>query len=118
MKANKEKLLSAIGKRIHDVRKLHGLSQAELAEKADLSVVYISNIESGKKNFSVDVLIRLCVALDISSGFLLCLDLRRSEWFQYDISAIFADCSDNELKDILIILRDIKIMLNKAKTPV
>ena len=118
MKTNKEKLLSAIGKRIYDVRKLHGLSQAELAEKADLSVVYISNIESGKKNFSVDVLIRLCVALDISSDFLLCLDLRRSEWVQYDIGAIFADCTDDELKDILIILRDIKIMLDRAKTPV
>ena len=118
MKANKEKLLSEIGKRIYDVRKSHGLSQAELAEIADLSAVYISNIEAGKKNFSVDVLMRLCLALDISSDFLLCLDLRRSEWIQYDISAIFTDCSDDELKDILIILRDIKIMLDRAKTPV
>ena len=38
---------SAIGRRIADLRREVGLTQGELAEKADISVVHLSNIELG-----------------------------------------------------------------------
>lgn len=44
---------SAIGRRIADLRREVGLTQGELAEKADISVVHLSNIELGKKNAGV-----------------------------------------------------------------
>lgn len=39
---------SSIGRRIADLRREVGLTQGELAEKADISVVHLSNIELGK----------------------------------------------------------------------
>ena len=36
------------------------LSQEALAEKADLSPVYISRVECGKENISVDAAMRIC----------------------------------------------------------
>ena len=39
---------SAIGRRIADLRREVGLTQGELAEKSDISVVHLSNIELGK----------------------------------------------------------------------
>ena len=116
MRKDKDRLLHNIGKRLCETRKLQGISQAELAEKADLSEVYISNIEAGKKNISADVLLRLCLAMNIPSDFLLRADLTRSEPLTCGINAIFADCSEEEIESILLLLRDIKSIIEKAKT--
>ena len=116
MRKNKDTLLRNLGKRLCEIRKLQGISQAELAERADLSVVYISNIEAGKKNISAAVLIRLCSALSIPSDFLLRADLTRSEQLSYGINAIFSDCSEEEIESILLLLKDIKLIIEKAKT--
>lgn len=116
MRKDRDIFLRNIGKRLCETRKLQGISQAELAERADLSVVYISNIEAGKKNISADVLLRLCSALNIPSDFLLRADLARSEQLNYSINTIFADCSEEEIESILLLLRDIKMIIEKAKT--
>lgn len=54
-----------IGKRISNFRKANGYTQAELAERIDLSVTEISNIERGKNNLSFNTLINLCKELDV-----------------------------------------------------
>ena len=41
------------------------MSQEKLAEKADLSVPYISEVECGKDNISVDSLVRIANALNV-----------------------------------------------------
>jgi transcriptional regulator with XRE-family HTH domain len=46
-------------------RKRAGLSQEKLAEKADLSAVFISNVERGTENISVDALARIARALGV-----------------------------------------------------
>ena len=48
-----------IGKRIKQSRKEHGLSQADLADKMNVSTSYISDIENGKINFSLDTIMVL-----------------------------------------------------------
>lgn len=55
-------------------RKLSGLSQEKLAEKADLHPVYISAVERGVKTISVDALYRIAKVLkvevaDLCKGF-------------------------------------------------
>lgn len=40
-------LLIHLGKKVKYLRRLHNLTQAQLAEKADLSVNYVSEIETG-----------------------------------------------------------------------
>lgn len=55
----------AVGKRIKRVRQRNGLTQDELAEKVSLSPKYISGIERGVENPTMDNLIRLAKALDV-----------------------------------------------------
>jgi transcriptional regulator with XRE-family HTH domain len=46
------------------LRKQNNLSQLELAEKADLSLTFINNIENGKKWVSPETLSILCAVLN------------------------------------------------------
>ena len=57
-----------IGKRIRETRKQRGLSAEELAEIADLSTVYISYIENAKRKPSLESLIKISNALEITMG--------------------------------------------------
>ena len=62
---------SLIGKNIKIFRESHYLSQFQLAELCGLSQVYISNIETGKKNISLKSLIKISNALNVSCDDLL-----------------------------------------------
>ena len=53
-----------LGKRIREVRKRNGLSQATLAERVDKTPSYISYIESGIKSMSLDTIFLIANALD------------------------------------------------------
>lgn len=53
-----------IGKRIARRRKLLGLNQSEVEERADLGYKYLSNIERGISIPSTEVIMRLAVALE------------------------------------------------------
>ena len=54
-----------IGKRIQELRKTQRLSQEQVAEKADISPNYLSRIECGKENPTLDMLIKLADALEV-----------------------------------------------------
>ena len=53
-----------IGKRIAKRRKILGLSQANVEEKADIGDKYLSSIERGISIPSTEVIMRLAVALE------------------------------------------------------
>lgn len=55
----------AVGKRIKVVRQQSGLTQDQLAEQVELSPKYISGIERGVENPTMDILIRLAKALEV-----------------------------------------------------
>jgi len=57
---------SIIGKRIADIRKKQRLTQSQLAEKADISNNYLSHIETAKSTPSLETLINLCTALNVT----------------------------------------------------
>ena len=54
-----------IGKRIQELRKRQGLSQEQVAAKAEINSNYLSRIECGKENPTLDMLIKLANALKI-----------------------------------------------------
>jgi len=54
-----------LGETIRHHRKLAGLSQEKLAEKAELSTVFISDVERAVENISVDALARIAKALGV-----------------------------------------------------
>ena len=62
---------SSIGARIKYIRTQKGLSQEELAEFADVSPVYISNIERGEKSASLKTVIAVANAMNISTDSIL-----------------------------------------------
>lgn len=55
-----------LGSRIQKIRKAKGLSQEELAERVGLSSKYISSIERGNENPTLDTFIKLSSAMDVS----------------------------------------------------
>ncbi len=63
-----------IGKRIRAVRLTRKMSQNTLASLAEISEPYISNIENGKANVSLEVLFRICLALETSMDHILALE--------------------------------------------
>jgi len=51
--------------RIKELRKSRGLSQKQLAEKADINAKYLSRMERGTENPTLDMLIKLSRALEV-----------------------------------------------------
>jgi len=60
-----EELKTALGKNIKNLRVLRQYSQAELAEKADISIIYLSNIERGKKFPKPAIITQIAESLDV-----------------------------------------------------
>jgi transcriptional regulator with XRE-family HTH domain len=54
-----------LGEAVRATRKEAGFSQEKLAEKADLSTVFISRIERGVESPSVDNLLKIAKALGV-----------------------------------------------------
>ena len=63
--------LKEIGERISRRRKLMGLTQEQLAEKMDVSIQMISNLERGIKAIKIDNLVRLSEILNVSTDYIL-----------------------------------------------
>lgn len=59
-----------LGMRIAYLRKLKGWSQLDLSLEADINRNYISDLESGRRNPSMDVLERICKAFGITLEYL------------------------------------------------
>lgn len=60
-----------VGRRIQDVRKARGLTQAELAQMVDLSTKYISNVECGFKTPKLNTFVSIANALQCDANLLL-----------------------------------------------
>lgn len=66
-----ERLLYEIGKRINARRKELSLTQEQLAEKMEVSVQMISNLELGKKAIRPENLVKICDILSVSADYIL-----------------------------------------------
>ena len=60
-----------MGYRVRQQRELNQLTQAQLAEKAGVTMSFIGHIERGEKKASVETVVALCNAMDISPSVLL-----------------------------------------------
>lgn len=58
--------LYTIGTKLYEIRRKIGLTQAEVAEKADLSDRTYADIERGHANMRVETLLKICSALNIT----------------------------------------------------
>jgi transcriptional regulator with XRE-family HTH domain len=56
------------GKKLREIRERRGVSQEKLAEMAELHRTYVSSVERGKRNISLQNIERLALALGVSMG--------------------------------------------------
>ncbi|MBW3467510.1 helix-turn-helix transcriptional regulator [Arthrospiribacter ruber] len=54
----------AYGEKVKAIRKSQNVSQEKLAELAELDRTYISDIENGKRNVSIETVFKIAKALD------------------------------------------------------
>ena len=95
--------LHSIGNNLYKLRKVKGLTQAEVAEKAELSDRTYADIERGSVTMRVDSLLKICGALNITPNDILVTnnDIEITE--QY-IAETIKNCSNNEKETALKLL--------------
>lgn len=54
-----------VGSNLRRLRKRHQMSQSKLAENAGLNRSYLSMVENGRRNISLDNLVSLALALNV-----------------------------------------------------
>lgn len=75
---------AAVGKRIRESRIKKGYTQQDLANRAEIGVVYISEIERGIKMPSLNIFIKIVDALDVSADYVLRDELTSGKEYIYD----------------------------------
>lgn len=63
--------LAQIGQRIHARRKQLGYTQEQLAERMEVSIQMVSNLERGNKAIRIDNLVNLSQILEVSTDYIL-----------------------------------------------
>lgn len=107
---------SLIGNRIKTARKAKRLSQSELSELIDKSVGYMSYIETGSKKPSLETLIQIANALDVTIDELLSDNLVASSTVSNtQINQLLSDCSAFEKSVILLSIKSIKDAIRISK---
>ncbi|HAM37965.1 MAG TPA: hypothetical protein DCP53_00990 [Elusimicrobia bacterium] len=97
-------LMQIIGPRIKELRHKRGITQEELASRANLHHTFVAHIERGKKVCSIKTLQKIAFALGVSVAFLLC-DTKNVKDVNYDMHtkkllSFIKDKTDNE-KELL-----------------
>ena len=107
-----------IGKRIKAARLEKHLSQIKFAELINVSTPYLSDIENGKTNLSLEIFVRIVEALQVSADWLIMADTPQSiECSSAELNHLLSDCSVNESKAILKMAEDLKsILRSKNRT--
>ena len=63
-----KKILVRFGQRVRNRRLALGISQEELAARADVHRTYIGMIERAEKNITLENIEKICKALDLTIG--------------------------------------------------
>ncbi|MBQ3498960.1 MAG: helix-turn-helix transcriptional regulator [Clostridia bacterium] len=92
-----------IGNNLYKIRKSKGLTQAEVAERAELSDRTYADIERGCVSMRLDTLLKICESLKITPNDILVDDSEQILSEEIVISKL-SDCTNEEKKAILKIL--------------
>ena len=104
---------ASIGQHIREARLRKGWSQQELAERADLSVPYISLVEGGRRHISLEALVQIASLLEISADFLLSDALPSAVRDLSPLGLLTNDCSAYEKQVIFDTALALKISLRQ-----
>ena len=96
--------------RLQQLRLSKNLSQAEVAERADLQVAVVSFFETGRRKPSFDTLLKLADALSVSTDYLLG---RRVARVSSATGKLLRDFEKLSIKDQAVIVDMTKVLLRK-----
>lgn len=86
-----------IGRRVQQLRKVKGLSQADLADLTDMSVAYISHIETGAKRASLESVVRIANALGVTVDQILSGNQKGNpNEYKSELGVLIDDCNGYE----------------------
>lgn len=103
-----------IGKRIKQHREKNRMTQANLAELTGFTEQHISNVERANTKLSVDALIKIIEALDVSADEILCGCLYQStSVIRDELAEVVQDLDSRELKIIFDLIIAMKASLRK-----
>lgn len=96
-----------LGMRIKRKREECGMSQAELAAKAQLSTQHVSNVENARSKIGLEKLVIIANVLNSSVDELICGSMKVSKSvYNSEIAEILEDYSDTELRVLPDFLRN------------
>lgn len=105
-----------IGQKIRKLRKAHGLSQEELAERINISTTHMSHIETGNTKLSLPVFVDIAGALEVRTDDLLEEQAREtSDVAMEELAALLDRCTAQEARIIADIAKAAKTALDKYK---
>lgn len=109
--------LQEIGERVRSARLAKHLSQAELAEKLDVTPTYISNLEQGKNTMSILVFQKITEALNVSADWLLRANTPElAQISDAEITALLEDCDAEEREMLTKTLIHVKAALRQCES--
>ena len=99
-----------IGKRIRDIRTNKKMSQADLADKANISLSQVSDIET------LTTFIGIVEALQVSADVLLRTDIPEvNNIYKSEFAELLEDCTPTEIESILKIVKEVKKSMHSPK---
>ena len=108
--------LKLVGSRIKAVRISRGMSQADLAVEASVSLPLISNIDRGTTGMHLETFVNVAEALQVSADYLLRPDVPEVKAiYQGEFAELLEDCSASEMETILKIVREVKASMHKKQ---
>ena len=95
-----------LGRRIRSLRKIRGYTQEELAEIIGINPKYLSSIERGEENPTLDLFIRLADGLkvELHEIFQFEHEAEQSERLRKKLKALMAEIKEEELARMVHIL--------------
>lgn len=92
-------LKQKIGARIKEIRTKRGITQDQLSEKMEINPKYLSSIERGKENPTLNTLINLSRSLDVSMDEIFSfVEIEDPDERKSLIIALLDDANDEQLK--------------------
>lgn len=112
----KDEVYQKIGARIREVRIEKKMSQADLAEKAHMSLPHISEIELGKTRMLLSTFVQITEALQVSADSLLRPNTPESKnIYTSEFASLLSDCTPAEIDSILKIVKEVKASMHSKK---
>lgn len=97
-----------IGQRIANCRKNNKITQERLAEYLDVSIAFVSKIERGKTQLSLERLVQICHFLNITPGELINGTQPDAEsYMNHELSELLRQCPGELLPVIKTVVEDL-----------